>query len=150
MIYLLNLLILAVITYRIFIGIQEGLFNEFVNLVNFLFSASMSFIIFRSLQPNVYKYILPDERYAFLISFWVLISPTYCLFYSLEEMDVFRSPHWENSVQEDLLTDLGKKWFGFGWIICALVLCQGRERFNISSTLFITSLPIQKTSILRC
>jgi len=42
------------------------------------------------------------------ISFWVLFFPTYCLFYSLDGVDAFRSPHWENPVQEDLLIDLQK------------------------------------------
>ena len=88
--------------------------------------------------------------FIILISFWEIALPTYVLIDSLEEMDVFRSPHWETPVQEDLLTDLGKKWFPFGWIVCALVLCQGRKRFNISSPHFITSLPVQKTSLLRC
>jgi hypothetical protein len=88
--------------------------------------------------------------FVVLISFWILIFPTYSSIYSLEEMDVFRSPHWENPEQEDLLADLDKKWFPFGWIICALVLCPGKETFNIPSILFIPSFPIQKPSILRC
>ena len=42
-----------------------------------------------------------------LISFWVLISPTYRLFYSLDNLDVFRSLHLENPIQADLLADVG-------------------------------------------
>jgi uncharacterized membrane protein required for colicin V production len=70
--YLLNLSILIVIMYRIFIGMKGKLFNESINFVNFLFSASMSFTLFRTVGPYVYKYIYPDEAYALFIAFWVL------------------------------------------------------------------------------
>ncbi len=84
--YLLNLSILAVIIYRIYIGIKEGLFNEFINLVNFLFSARISFTLSRSLGPYVYKYIFPNEEYALLIAFWASFVIFISILWSIKQL----------------------------------------------------------------
>jgi uncharacterized membrane protein required for colicin V production len=70
MTYALNISILIIIIYRLFIGMKGGLFNESFNFVNFIFSAGMSFTLFQSLGPFVYNYIFPDEKYALAIAFW--------------------------------------------------------------------------------
>lgn len=84
--YILNLLIIAVILYRIYIGIKEGLFNESINLVNFLFSAGISFIVFRSLAPYISKYIFPDEKYALLIAFWAIFLLLISVLWSVKQL----------------------------------------------------------------
>lgn len=84
--YALNLSILAVIVYRIYVGMKEGLFNEFINLVNFLFSAGMSFTLFRSLSPYVYKYIFPNEEYAPFIAFWALFILFISIVWSIKQL----------------------------------------------------------------
>ena len=50
-----------------------------------------------------------------LISFWGLTLPTHCIVYSLDRVDVFRSPYWENPVQENLLNNVEKKLTGSGY-----------------------------------
>lgn len=84
-----------------------------------------------------------------LISFWALIFPTYCLFYSLDEVDVFRSLHWENPPQEDLLVDGQEELIGLAWNFCAFIFPQGKEFIklisDLSNPLFIKIVPV-----LRC
>jgi hypothetical protein len=94
---------------------------------------------------------LPCRLFFILaVSCWIVFFPACCLFYSLEEMDVFRKPHLESPIQEGLLANLEKKWLGIAWIICALFLFIGRETFNASPGYLLTLHPIQQTSILRC
>ena len=85
-----------------------------------------------------------------LISLWVLIFPACCLFYSLDKMDVFRSPHWENPVQEDLLIDLQKKWMGSGWLFCPVLFLQGKEVLRLFPDLLLNPLSIENILVLRC
>jgi hypothetical protein len=88
--------------------------------------------------------------FIILISSWVLIFPTYCLFYSLDKIDVFRNPHWENPVQEDLLSDLQKKGIGSGWNFCAIISPQGKESLELFPDLSLNPLSIEKVPVLRC
>lgn len=83
--YILNLLIIAVIAYRIYIGISGGLFNEFINLINFLFSAGISFTVFQSLMPFISKYIVPDEKYALLIAFWMVFILSISILWAIKQ-----------------------------------------------------------------
>ena len=85
-----------------------------------------------------------------LISLWVLISPTYCLFYSLDKIDVFRRLHWEDPVQEDLLADVQQELVGVGWIFCAVIFDQGNEVSNTFPDLSVNPLSTEKVPILRC
>jgi hypothetical protein len=85
-----------------------------------------------------------------LISFWGLAFPTYCLVYSLDKLDVFRSPHWENSLQEDLLADQANKWIGLVWISCSIIFSQGKHFLKYVSSFFLSLLFIENISVLRC
>ena len=85
-----------------------------------------------------------------LISFWVLIFPTYCLFYSLDEVDVFRSPHWENPGQEDLLADVQKELIGSGGNFGGFIFLQGKESLRLFPDLSLNPLSIQRVPVLRC
>ena len=85
-----------------------------------------------------------------LISFWVLIFPTYCLFYSLDEVDVFRSPHWENPDQEDLLADVQKELIGSGGNWGCFIFLQGKELLRLFPYLSLNPLSIKKDPVLRC
>ena len=85
-----------------------------------------------------------------LISFWALIFPTCCLFYSLDGMDVFRSPHWENPVQEDLLTDAPKELIASGGNLLGFISPQGKEFLTLFPDLHLNLLSIEKDLILRC
>ncbi len=85
-----------------------------------------------------------------LISFWVLLFPTYCIFHSLDKMDVFRSPHWESPVQEDLLTDVPKELIGSGGSFSAIISFQGKEFLRLFPDLSLNLLPIEKVPVLRC
>jgi uncharacterized membrane protein required for colicin V production len=84
--YILNISIILVIIYRIYIGISEGLFNEFINLINFLFSAGISFTIFRSFAPYISKYIFPDEQYALIIAFWTIFMLSMSVLWSIKQL----------------------------------------------------------------
>ena len=64
----------------------DGLFNELINLVNFLFSAAISFILFRSLGPCVFKYIFPNEEYALLIAFWASFVIFISILWSIKQL----------------------------------------------------------------
>ncbi len=88
-----------------------------------------------------------------LLSFWVLISPTYCLLYSLDEVDILRSPQWENPDQEDLLTDgqdLQKELIGSGWNICAFRFHPGKEFLKLLPDLSLNPFSTEKVLVLRC
>jgi hypothetical protein len=65
-------------------------------------------------------------------------------------MDIFRSPHWENLVQEDLLIDLQKEWIGSGWNFCAIIFPQGKEFLKFFPDLSLSSLLIERFPVLRC
>jgi hypothetical protein len=65
-------------------------------------------------------------------------------------MDVFRSPHWENPVQEDLLTDVQKELIASGWNFCALIFPQGKEFLNLFPDLSLSPPSIEKVPVLRC
>ena len=84
--YILNISIIVIIAYRIYIGMSEGLLNEFINLINFLFSAGLSFTIFQSLAPFISKYIFPDEQYALIIAFWAIFIVTISILWSLKQI----------------------------------------------------------------
>ena len=88
--------------------------------------------------------------FMILISFWVIIFPTYCLLYSLDKMDVFRSPHWENPVQEDLLAAVQREFIGSGGNYCAIVSPPGKEFFKLFPDLSLNPLLIEKVPVLRC
>ena len=62
-----------------------------------------------------------------LISFWVLLSPSYCLFYSLDEADIFCRPHWEKFDSTELLEDVPdvqEELVGSGRNDCAYIIAQ--------------------------
>jgi hypothetical protein len=65
-------------------------------------------------------------------------------------MDVFRSPHWENPIQEDLLTDGQQELMGSGWNFCAYIFPQGKEVLKLFPDLSLTPLSIEKVPALRC
>jgi hypothetical protein len=88
--------------------------------------------------------------FIILISFWGLTVPTYTLFYSLEEMDVFHPPHWEDPVEESLLANFEKTWTASGWIFCAIISPQENEFLILFSVLALAPIPIEKTPTLRC
>lgn len=88
--YTLNLIIILIITYRIFIGVDFGLFNEFINLVNFLFCAGISLILFRTLSPYIHRYICPNESYARFISLWVLFLFFISILWSVKQFFFFK------------------------------------------------------------
>ena len=85
-----------------------------------------------------------------LISFWALIFPTYCLFYSLDKADFFRSLHLENPVQEDLLANVEKKLTGLEWMSGGIIFSQGKEFLQLFPDVFLNLLITEKISILRC
>ncbi len=85
-----------------------------------------------------------------LISSWAIIFPTYGLYYSLEEMDVFRSPHWENLIQEPIGANIDKKWTGSGWILGEPVVSQEKELLNLFKVLGLSPSPPAKMPVLRC
>ncbi len=88
-----------------------------------------------------------------LIFFWVLIFPAFCLYYSLDEVDIFRSPQEENPEQEDLSTDgqdLQRELIGAGWNFCAFGFHPGRDFLELLPDLSSNPLSIEKLHILRC
>jgi len=88
-----------------------------------------------------------------LISFWALIFPTYCLFYSLDEVDMFCSPRWENRDQEDLLADVQdveEELIGSGWNFCTFIFPQKIEFLKLLSDLSLNPLSIERVPVLRC
>jgi hypothetical protein len=91
-----------------------------------------------------------QDLFIVLISFGILIFPTYGLFYSLEKMDVFRSPHWENPIQEDLLAVVDKKWAGSEWNFSAIIFPPKNESLKLFSALSLNPLSIEKVLVLRC
>jgi hypothetical protein len=88
--------------------------------------------------------------FIILVSFWGLTIPAYALFNSLEEMDAFRPPHWEDPIQESLLANIGKTWTGSGWILYAIISAQENEFLKLCSILALAPLPIEKRLTLRC
>jgi len=88
-----------------------------------------------------------------LISFWALIFPTYCLFYSLDEVDMFCSPRWEKPDQEDLLADVQdveEELIGVGWNLGAFIVPQRIEFFRLFPDLSLNPLSIKRIPVLRC
>ena len=88
-----------------------------------------------------------------LISLWVLISPTYCLFYSLDEADIFRRPHWENPDQEGLLADTPdpqEELIGSGWSMNVFIFAERKEFSRFIPALFLPLLAIERGPVLRC
>ena len=85
-----------------------------------------------------------------LISFGALIFPTYCLFYSLDKADFFRSPHLENPVQEDLLANVEKELTGLGWMSGGIISSQGKGFLQHFPDVFLNLLITEKVIILRC
>ncbi len=116
--YILNLSIVVVTAYRIYIGISEGLLNEFVNLINFLFSAGMSFTLFQSLAPYIFKYIFPDEQYALLIAFWAIFTFSLLPLWSIKQLffSKIRSKTKEKTIYFFTLIDK------IGGAICGIIL----------------------------
>ena len=127
--YLLNLSILAVIIYRIYIGIKEGLFNEFINLVNFLFSAGMSFTIFRPLGPYVYKYIFPNEEYALVIAFWISFILFISIVWSIKQLFLSKLYSTTKEKRVHFFTAIDK----VGGVICGIILGLNLMGFIIIS-----------------
>lgn len=70
--YFANILALIIVLYRISIGAKGGLFNEFSNLINFLFSMGISFTLFNSVGSYIQSYLCPNKNYALLIAFWLI------------------------------------------------------------------------------
>lgn len=85
-----------------------------------------------------------------LISFGILFFPTYALYYSLEGVDVFRNPHWENPDQGGLLGIFQKKWIGLGWISYGIIPLAGKEFIKLPPKLFLNPRSTDKTPVLRC
>jgi len=91
-----------------------------------------------------------------LISFWALIFPTYCLFYSLDEVRVFCRPYWENPLQEELLADvpdvqdMEEELIGSGSNF-SLFIGPGEIQFlKLLSDLPLNPLSIERVPVLRC
>ena len=90
-----------------------------------------------------------------LISFWVLIFPTYCLFYSLDEVRVFCRSHWENPLQEELLADVQdaqdteEELIGSGWNFSLLIGPSAIQFLKLLSGLSLNPL-IERVPVLRC
>lgn len=127
--YILNLIILLIILYRIFIGVEGGLFNEFINLINFLFSAGMSFILFRTLSPYVYKYILPNEDYALFIALWILFVLFISALWSIKQVFFSKIYSMTREKTIHLLTPIDK----IGGAICGIIFALYLMSFIIVS-----------------
>jgi len=72
--YIVNIVALIIVVYRISIGAKGGLFSECSNLINFLFSMGISFTLFNSVGSCIYKYVYPNKDYALLIAFWLVFA----------------------------------------------------------------------------
>jgi len=127
--YILNLSIIAIILYRIYIGISERLLNEFINLINFLFSAGISFTVFRSLAPFISKYIFPNEQYALLIAFWAVLILSISILWSIKQLCFSKiySMTKERSIRFFSLIDK------IGGAICGILLA-----INLASCIIIS------------
>ena len=98
------------------------------------------------------KYQIP---FITLISFWGLFFPTYCLFYSLDEVRVFCRSHWENPLQEELLADVQdvqdteEELIGSGWNFSLPIGPSAIQFLKLLSGFSLNPL-IERVPILRC
>ena len=86
--YIINLLVVGVVIYRILIGAKGGLFNEFINLINVFFSAGMSLILFRPISVYFREFLVPSERIALIITFWGLFFLFYLILWLVKQLSV--------------------------------------------------------------
>lgn len=116
--YILNISIIVIIAYRIYIGVSEGLLNEFINLINLLFSAGLSFTIFQSLAPFIAKYIFPDAQYALIIAFWSIFILTVSVLWSLKQVFFFKIYSMTKQKTISFFTPIDK----IGGAICGILV----------------------------
>ena len=64
-------------------------------------------------------------------------------------MDVFRGPHWESSVTEDLLDLVEKKWTA-AWNFCPIIFSEENEFLKLFPVYHEKSLLVKRASVLRC
>ena len=80
-----NLFLIIVIIYRITIGAKGGLFNEFINFINLFFASGMSLALFKGMSVYIRNYLIPDEREALVISFWIIFFILFLILWILKQ-----------------------------------------------------------------